>query len=166
MRRSFHARRGDGTPGLAARAGMTHTRRMTDLALIPWAETAPPVEATLRARLEREGFSVFAWTDAPGARYAPHAHDRDESIWVVAGEIAFTAAGRTVRLGPGDRLLLPAGTVHAAEGRRARPTSSERRGEGRAAAPARRAPRPLRHGGLWLAAGSPRTRRGGLRRAA
>jgi quercetin dioxygenase-like cupin family protein len=88
---------------------------MTDLALIPWAEAAPPVEATLRARLEREGFSVFAWTDAPGARYAPHAHDRDESIWVVAGEIVFTAAGRTVRLGPGDRLLLPAGTVHTAE---------------------------------------------------
>ncbi len=96
-------------------AGMTDTRRMADLALIPWAEAAPPAEATLRARLEREGFSVFAWTDAPGARYAPHAHDRDESIWVVAGEIAFTAAGRTVRLGPGDRLLLPAGNVHTAE---------------------------------------------------
>src|SRR5579885_3357809 len=165
MRRSFHARRGDGTPGLAARAGMTHTRRMTDLALIPWAEAAPPVEATLRARLEREGFSVFAWTDAPGARYAPHAHDRDESIWVVRVRSSLPLRAARFVWAPGTGCCCrPAPCTPRRPGRRARPTSSERRGEGRAAAPARRAPRPLRHGGLWLAAGSPRTRRGGLRR--
>jgi quercetin dioxygenase-like cupin family protein len=33
---------------------------------------------------------------------------------VIEGEIVFGADGRDYRLGPGDRLMLPAGTVHAA----------------------------------------------------
>jgi quercetin dioxygenase-like cupin family protein len=86
-----------------------------ELAMIPWDGAAPPAEADLWARLAREGFSVFSWTDGPRAHYAAHAHDHDESIWVVAGEITFTAAGRTFCLRPGDRLFLPAGTLHTAE---------------------------------------------------
>jgi quercetin dioxygenase-like cupin family protein len=86
------------------------------LEVIPWSDGAAPCEATLRRRLEAEGFEVFAWQDAPGARYAPHHHDHDESIWVVAGELTFGIAGADLRLGPGDRLMLPAGTVHTAVG--------------------------------------------------
>ena len=85
------------------------------LAVIPWDGAAPPAAADLRARLERDGFSPFAWTDGPRAHYTPHAHDHDESIWVVEGEITFGAEGRSLRLGPGDRLMLPAGTVHTAD---------------------------------------------------
>ena len=85
-----------------------------DLALIPWPDDDPPTEAALRGALERDGFAPFAWTDAPGARYTPHSHDHDESIWCVRGEITFGAGGRSLRLGPGDRLMLPAGTVHTA----------------------------------------------------
>lgn len=74
-----------------------------------------PIDAAeLRARLDGEGYDVWQWTDAPGATYAPHTHERDESIWVLAGDITFDALGQSVRLGPGDRLLLPKGTVHAA----------------------------------------------------
>ena len=51
----------------------------------------------------------------PDARYPPHAHDHDESIRVVSGEIAFGVEGQSWRLRPGDRLMLPAGTVHTAE---------------------------------------------------
>jgi quercetin dioxygenase-like cupin family protein len=82
---------------------------------IAWCEDEPPTEAVLRARLEADGFSAWAWTDAPGAVYRPHTHDHDESLWVVAGEISFMIDDATHRLGPGDRLQLPAGTVHAAE---------------------------------------------------
>ena len=71
-------------------------------------------EGVLRQRLEAEGFSVWAWSDQPGADYRPHSHDHDESLWVVSGEITFGAAGREFRLGPGDRLMLPQGTVHTA----------------------------------------------------
>ena len=44
-----------------------------------------------------------------------HTHDHDESIWLVAGEIRFGAAGRELVLTPGDRLMLPAGTRHTAD---------------------------------------------------
>jgi quercetin dioxygenase-like cupin family protein len=81
---------------------------------IPW--TAPrPVDADgLRRQLEAEGFEVWSWSDPPGADYQAHTHDHDESLWVVAGEITFGAAQREFRLGPGDRLMLPQGTVHTA----------------------------------------------------
>lgn len=86
------------------------------LEVIRWTDAAAPDEATLRGRLERDGFDVFAWQDGAGARYAPHHHDHDESIWVVDGELTFGIDGCDLCLGPGDRLMLPAGTVHTALG--------------------------------------------------
>lgn len=85
------------------------------LEVLPWEGDAAPDEKTLRARLARDGFSAFAWTDAPFAHYAEHAHDHDECIWLVAGAITFGAAGRELALAPGDRLMLPAGTRHTAD---------------------------------------------------
>jgi quercetin dioxygenase-like cupin family protein len=81
---------------------------------VPWPGSERLDEAALRRRLESEGFEVWSWTDAAGADYQPHAHDHDESVWVVAGEITFGIAGVDFRLGPGDRLMLPQGTVHTA----------------------------------------------------
>jgi quercetin dioxygenase-like cupin family protein len=86
------------------------------LEVIPWPGAATPDEATLRRRLEADGFDVFAWQDGPDARYTAHHHDHDESIWVVDGELTFGIDGRSYRLGPGDRLMLPARTVHTAAG--------------------------------------------------
>ncbi len=80
-----------------------------------WTNAAAPDEATLRGTLEAEGFSAFCWSDTPNAHYDEHEHDRDESIWVVAGAIRFGADGRELALGPGDRLMLPAGTRHTAD---------------------------------------------------
>jgi quercetin dioxygenase-like cupin family protein len=70
--------------------------------------------AALRGALERDGCTVFQWSDPAAAEYPPHAHDHDESIWIVRGEMTFTAQGRALRLGAGDRLMLPKGTVHGA----------------------------------------------------
>ena len=81
---------------------------------IAWDETGTPTERDLLGRLEAEGFEAFAWQDAPGADYQAHAHDHDESLWVIVGEITFGASGQDYRLGPGDRLMLPRGTVHTA----------------------------------------------------
>jgi quercetin dioxygenase-like cupin family protein len=82
---------------------------------IPWPGKMAPLEAELRAMLEREGFSVWQWTDAPGSTYAPHHHDHDESIVCVEGEMTFGAEGQHLTLRPGDRLMLPGGTTHTAE---------------------------------------------------
>jgi quercetin dioxygenase-like cupin family protein len=69
----------------------------------------------LRAQLEREGYSVFCWTDPPRAHYDAHAHDHDESIWLVSGAITFGTSTGAHALEAGDRLMLPAGTVHTAD---------------------------------------------------
>ena len=80
-----------------------------------WTNAAAPDEATLRGTLAAEGFSAFCWRDTPNAHYDEHEHDRDESIWLLAGTIRFGADRRELALAPGDRLMLPAGTRHTAD---------------------------------------------------
>ncbi len=80
---------------------------------IPW-PGGPVDEEALRERLVEEGFDPFRWHDVPGATYEPHSHAHDESLWVIDGEITFRIGDRDYRLGPGDRLMLPAGTIHTA----------------------------------------------------
>jgi quercetin dioxygenase-like cupin family protein len=43
----------------------------------------------------------------------PHSHEWDESFYVVAGDVEFTCAGRTVICRPGTLVHVPAGTVHS-----------------------------------------------------
>ena len=81
---------------------------------IPWKGPDKPTESTLAARLAADGFESFLWIDPPDADYSPHAHDHDESLWVIDGDITFGAEGKELRLGPGDRLMLPKGTIHTA----------------------------------------------------
>jgi quercetin dioxygenase-like cupin family protein len=88
--------------------------RTMKLEVLRWTEAGLPEERTLRGRLEGDGFEAFCWSDGPGASYTPHSHDHDESLWVVAGRITFGIAGNDYSLGPGDRLMLPRGTVHTA----------------------------------------------------
>jgi quercetin dioxygenase-like cupin family protein len=84
------------------------------LELIPWNGAVLPSEETLRQNLIDEGFEVFHWRDEAGANYEPHSHAHDESLWVLEGELLFGAGGREFRVRPGERLMLPKGTVHTA----------------------------------------------------
>ena len=81
------------------------------LGCIPWNDPREPGEGMLRARLEDE---VRAWRDPADRIYDEHHHDCDESLWVVRGQIVFEVCGCEFPLGPGDRLLLPAGVAHRA----------------------------------------------------
>ena len=85
-----------------------------ELRCIPWSDGATPGEGLLRTRLEGEGFEVSAWRDPADRVYDEHAHECDESLWVVRGSIVFEVSGSEYLLGPGDRLLLPAGVAHRA----------------------------------------------------
>jgi len=82
--------------------------------VLAWEGRAAPREAELKQQLACEGFDAVVWSDGPGADYAPHQHEHDESLWVIRGEITFGIGGERHPLGPGDRLMLPAGTVHTA----------------------------------------------------
>lgn len=81
---------------------------------LAWSDHAPPTEHVLRTRLANEGFTAMVWNDPPGRTYAPHRHDHHESLWCMRGSITFHVDGRDYDLAPGDRLMLPRGTVHAA----------------------------------------------------
>jgi quercetin dioxygenase-like cupin family protein len=64
----------------------------------------------------REGLRPYSWSNGPGDVYAAHKHDYDKVIYVVSGSITFglPTEQREIRIEAGDRLDLPAGTVHDA----------------------------------------------------
>jgi quercetin dioxygenase-like cupin family protein len=74
-------------------------------------------ERQIRARLAAEGLAASAWGNAPFDRYAGHRHGYDKVLVAAAGAITFhlPEIGRDVLLSAGDRLDLPAGTLHAAD---------------------------------------------------
>ncbi len=71
------------------------------------------------ADINAEGFWPVSWADPPGESYAPHSHPSDERLYLIEGslELVDVAAAETYRLEPGDKLILPAGTVHSASTR-------------------------------------------------
>ena len=68
----------------------------------------------LMARLRAEADGCYAWSNGPSDRYTEHAHQYEKVLYCVEGSITFTLRDRDVRLGPGDRMVLPPGTPHAA----------------------------------------------------
>lgn len=70
----------------------------------------------LRLQMELEGLVAGAWSNGPGDRYRSHRHDYDKVLVAAAGSIEFKLPElrETVPLEIGDRLDLPAGTLHGA----------------------------------------------------
>jgi quercetin dioxygenase-like cupin family protein len=70
----------------------------------------------LMERLRAEASSCYAWSNGPRDRYAPHSHSYEKVLYCVDGSITFTLVdeGRELLLNAGDRMVLPAGTVHSA----------------------------------------------------
>jgi quercetin dioxygenase-like cupin family protein len=66
------------------------------------------------ALLRAEADGCYAWTNGPGDRYAEHAHPYEKVLYCVEGSITFNLRDRDIRLGPGDRMVLPPGTSHGA----------------------------------------------------
>ncbi len=79
-----------------------------------WDEAGAPDARTLRRRMEREGYTVFEWSDRPGTTYAPHSHPEDQSHWIISGALTLVVEGEEYTLAAGDRDFLPAWTVHEA----------------------------------------------------
>jgi quercetin dioxygenase-like cupin family protein len=67
-------------------------------------------------RLRSEAEGCYSWSNGPGDRYAPHSHGYEKVLYCVDGSITFLleSEGKRLELNPGDRMVLPAGTVHAA----------------------------------------------------
>lgn len=69
------------------------------------------------SRLQKEATGCYSWSNGPGDTYAPHSHGYEKVLYCVDGSITFVleGTGRRLELKAGDRMVLPAGTVHAAE---------------------------------------------------
>ncbi len=70
----------------------------------------------LMASLRQEAASCYSWSNGPNDRYAAHSHPYEKVLYCVDGSITFILerVGRRLELKPGDRMVLPAGTVHSA----------------------------------------------------
>lgn len=80
-----------------------------------WGEDSLPEAVSLRKLMVAEGYSVYEWSDRPGAVYGRHMHGEDQSHWVISGKLELDVEGYgTFVLQPGDRDLMPAGIYHSA----------------------------------------------------
>ena len=63
-----------------------------------------------------QGLHPYQWSNGPHDVYSAHSHSYDKVIYVVRGSITFgfPEEGRKFEMKAGDRLDLPAGTVHDA----------------------------------------------------
>ena len=70
----------------------------------------------LMTRLRGEATGCYSWSNGPGDRYAAHSHAYEKVLYCVDGSITFVLepGGRRIELSAGDRMVLPAGTVHGA----------------------------------------------------
>lgn len=66
----------------------------------------------VRSAWAQRGFSCELWIDPPNQVWHDFQHDVDEVILLLEGEIQIELPDRTVRLGVGDELEIPAGTKH------------------------------------------------------
>jgi uncharacterized protein YjlB len=71
---------------------------------------------TLMTRLRAEARDCYSWSNGAGDRYAAHSHAYEKVLYCVGGSITFVleAEARRLELKAGDRMVLPAGTVHSA----------------------------------------------------
>lgn len=74
-------------------------------------------EAELQARLAGEGLAAQTWGNAPHDVYSEHRHAYDKVLVATDGSITFhlPELERDVTLTTGDRLDLPANTLHGAD---------------------------------------------------
>lgn len=95
---------------------------MVEYRVEKWNAAGRPDPTELSDRLRVEGYSVVRWSDPPGTIYPYHAHNEEQSHWIISGTLELTVRGHgKFALTPGDRDFMPAGTMH-----RARVLGSER----------------------------------------
>lgn len=78
--------------------------------------SAPDAAERAAAALAEAGLAATSWSNGPRETYAAHRHGYDKVLVVASGSIVFGLSedGRAVELAAGDRLDLPAGTLHDA----------------------------------------------------
>lgn len=69
-------------------------------------------EGAIAADWRSRGFSCGVWIDPPGQVWADFVHAADELVMLVDGRLELSFDGQTLRPGPGEEILIPAGASH------------------------------------------------------
>jgi quercetin dioxygenase-like cupin family protein len=70
--------------------------------------------AEIAAEWAERGFSCELWIDPPGQEWENYAHETDELVSVLDGDMEFEIEGELHHPRAGEELLIPAGAVHSA----------------------------------------------------
>ncbi|PWH17186.1 MAG: cupin [Anaerolineae bacterium] len=89
---------------------------MNEVRVIAWSAPESPTKNAIRELLDGEGLVYYAWANDPFDTYTAHTHPYHKVIYVTQGSITFHLPQReqSITLHAGDRLELPAGTLHSA----------------------------------------------------
>ena len=81
-----------------------------------WEAASPPTEELLLRIMEGQGLNPYTWSNGPHDTYSAHKHNYNKVIYVIRGSITFSLPllKKQVTLNAGNRLEIPAGTVHDA----------------------------------------------------
>ncbi len=87
------------------------------VAVTLWEGRKRPRLEELREQLAREGYQAVKWASNPNQVYLAHAHIYGEVLWLVEGSLTLVlpADRRMLELNPGDRVEVPAGTLHGTQ---------------------------------------------------
>ena len=128
------------TAGTCASTGRVKLRFVTNGLYDPLSRSAQSA-AAIAWLLRRTLHSRHGRDNGPGDTYGWHEHGYEKARYCVRGRIVFHTASGDIRFGPGDKMVLPPHTVHAAtigaEGMRCIEAPRERNLEPRLTDPAR-----------------------------
>jgi len=74
------------------------------------------LEKEWKQKLREEGFTdVYVHQDGPNVHYPDHTHPTETAHIILEGEITLTSEGKAQTYKVGDRVDVPADTVHSAK---------------------------------------------------
>jgi len=71
--------------------------------------------AALKQQLKDEGYNLYVYSYPGGMCFPSHSHDHDTLHVLLNGSMKITMDGADFILKPGQRFLISANTIHAAE---------------------------------------------------
>ncbi len=83
--------------------------------IIPWGKKTKPTLQELKSMLKGQGLESELYSDKAGTKYGRHQHDFDDFVVIVSGKMKLGTDSGVWLMNPGDRIDLPAHTVHWAE---------------------------------------------------
>jgi quercetin dioxygenase-like cupin family protein len=89
--------------------------RILEMDIVRLMEPAKANARNLAEILRREGLETEMCVDPPGTKYGRHKHEFDEFVVIVSGMMKLYTERQTWIMKPGDRLNIPAFTVHWSE---------------------------------------------------